>query len=93
MDTQTEIDSSHVLISLPVKLFKPPGHSPIQNGFIPDSPTAVVVRNMLQNIVTTEIVDVKHCQIPTDQPDGRNSWRSYAFVVGMTLLDQVLKMT
>lgn len=91
VETQTEIDSSRVIISLPMKLFSPPGHSPIRNGFVPASPTATVVRNMLQNIVTTEIVDVKHCQPPNDNPDGTNSWRSYAYAIGMTFLDQVLK--
>jgi hypothetical protein len=94
VDTQTEIDSSRVIISLPAKLFKATGNgASLKNGIVPTSPTATVVRNILQNIVTTEIVDVQHCQPPSDKPDGTNSWRSYVFVAGMTLLDQVLKMS
>ena len=94
VNTQTDIDSSKVIISLPAKLFKPTGNGiSRKNGLVPTSPTATVVRSMLQNIVTTEIVDVQHCKPPGDKPDGTNTWRSYVFVVGMTLLDQAFKMS
>lgn len=89
-ETQTETNQSNVLLSIPKTLFQSSTKLSMSNR--PVSPMAMAVQYCLQQTMTTEYIPIEHFNPPPSVFEDGNQWKSYAFLFGMALIDQVLKM-
>ena len=89
--TQTPIDLRSSILPLPKSMFKSSRSQPYLAPLPvipPPTPTSMMIQHVLQNALSTDSVDAKHYLPPRE---SENSWKSYIFAFGMTLLDQVMK--
>lgn len=58
---------------------------------VPQTPTETAVQHVIQNSASIECLDKQYCRLPGDK-NGEKTWKSYAFMFGMVVVDQVLRI-